>query len=72
MERGHFEKANHHFIGYFRDVKLPENVKKVMVYCETGIRSAIAASILKARGYEDIKHMTSGYEEAVRLNKIPV
>jgi len=69
---GHFEKANHHFIGYFRDVKLPENVKKVMVYCETGIRSAIAASILKARGYEDIKHMTSGYEEAVRLNKIPV
>jgi hydroxyacylglutathione hydrolase len=69
---GHFEQANHHFIGYFRHVELPENVKKVMVYCETGIRSAIAASILKSRGYEEVKHMTSGYQEAVLLNKITV
>ena len=69
---GHFEKANHHFIGFFRSVELPKNVNKVMVYCETGIRSAIAASILKARGYEDVKHMTSGYEEAVLLNRISV
>lgn len=67
---GHFEEANHHFIGYFREVDLPTDVNKVMVYCETGARSAIAASILKARGYDEVKHMTSGYPQAVMLNKI--
>lgn len=71
-KNGHFKQANHHFIGYFRNVKLPEDVKNVMVYCETGIRSAIAASILKSRGYKNVKHMTSGYEEAVFLNKISI
>lgn len=69
---GHFEEANHHFIGYFREEPLPTDVENIMVYCETGARSAIAASILKARGYKDVKHMTSGYPQAVMLNKITV
>lgn len=70
--QGHFKEANHHYIGYFRDNELPTAASKIMVYCETGARSAIAASILKSRGYEHVKHMTSGYPQAVMLNKIPV
>lgn len=69
---GHFEEANHHFIGYARETDLPKDVNKVMVYCETGARSAIVASILKTRGYENVKHMTSGYAQAVMLNKISI
>lgn len=71
-KQGHFEAANHHFIGHFREINLDRNMKRVMVYCQTGARSAIAASILKAQGYEDVKHMTSGYPQAVMLNKISV
>lgn len=67
---GHFQEANHHFIGYLRNHALPAEVDKVMVYCETGARSAIAASILTARGYENVKHMMSGYPQAVMLNKV--
>lgn len=70
--QGHFKEANHHYIGYFRDNELPTEASKIMVYCETGARSAIAASILKSRGYENVKHMTSGYPQAVMLNKITV
>lgn len=69
---GHFSEANHHYIGFFRDVQLPSNTRKVMVYCETGARSAIAASILKSRGYKEVKHMTSGYSDAIALNKVTV
>lgn len=69
---GHFKEANHHYIGYFRDERFETDASKIMVYCETGARSAIAASILKSRGYEHVKHMTSGYPQAVMLNKITV
>lgn len=69
---GHFKEANHHYIGYFRHNELKTDASKVMVYCETGARSAIAASILKSRGYEQVKHMMSGYSHAVKFNKIPV
>lgn len=71
-KQGHFDKANHHFIGYFRETTLPKDIKNVMVYCQTGARSAIAASILKSQGYKNVKHMTSGYPQAVMLNKISV
>lgn len=67
---GHFKEANHHFIGHFRYTEIPKDVEKVMVYCQTGARSAIVASILASRGYESVKHMTSGYEDAVILNKL--
>lgn len=67
---GHFEQANHHFIGYFRHIDLPVKNQKIMVYCETGARSAIAASILKSQGYEEVKHMTSSYLDAVAMEKV--
>lgn len=68
---GHFSSANHHFIGNFRRMEFPDlTAKTIVVYCATGARSAIAASILKAMGYEQVKHMTSSYQQAVQLRKI--
>jgi len=32
------------------------------VYCRTGGRSAIAASLLRAHGVEDVRNMVGGYE----------
>ena len=58
---GHIPKAEHRFLG-----KLPENVsaiaggKPIVVQCQAGGRSAIAASILQAGGLEVI-NMTGGY-----------
>lgn len=70
-DAGHFENANHHFIGNFRQVDLPDvKDKTIVVYCVTGARSAIAASILKTMGYENVKHMTSSYEMAIASRKI--
>lgn len=62
---GHFDQAEHLFLGKLRELPLPEN-KKVMVYCETGARSAIAASILKSRGCKDVNHMRSSYAETIK------
>ena len=62
---GHFEQANHLFLGKLRQLPLPEN-KRIMVHCETGARSAVAASILKARGCKDVNHMRSSYAETIK------
>lgn len=68
---GHFSSANHHFIGNLRRSEMPDlSGKTVIVYCATGARSAIAASLLKTMGYENVKHMTSSYQEAVITRKI--
>src|SRR5699024_10886157 len=42
---GHFDKAEHLFLGKLRELELQTN-KKIIVHCERGARSAIAASIL--------------------------
>ena len=35
------------------------------LYCASGYRSVIAASILKARGYRDVVNVPGGYKELV-------
>lgn len=57
---GHLNEAEHLFLGKLRKADIPEN-KKVLVHCQSGARSAIASSILKARGFETVKHMEGGY-----------
>lgn len=58
--KGHLEEANHLFLGKLRTVEIPAD-KKLLVHCQSGARSAIASSILKARGFETVKHMAGGY-----------
>lgn len=57
---GHLNEAEHLFLGKLREADILEN-KKVLVHCQSGARSAIASSILKARGFETVKHMEGGY-----------
>lgn len=40
--------------------------KKYYLYCATGYRSLIAASILRARGIKNMVNVTGGYEEMVK------
>jgi hydroxyacylglutathione hydrolase len=60
-KHGRIAGADHHFLG-----RLPDNVnaiagdKPIVAQCQTGGRSAIAASILQAAGREVI-NMTGGF-----------
>lgn len=57
---GHLEEAHHNFLGKLRTTELPED-KTLLVHCQSGARSAIASSVLKARGFNNVKHMAGGY-----------
>lgn len=60
-EAGHIAQAHHHFLG-----RLPERIqdlsqdKPLVVQCQSGARSAIAASILQAAG-KDVYDMQGGF-----------
>lgn len=58
--RGHLDSAHHTFLGKLRSTELPED-KKLLVHCQSGVRSAIASSVLKARGFQTVKQMAGGY-----------
>lgn len=63
-KEGHIETAKNVFVG-----TLPNNLdqiakdKPVIVYCQTGNRSTIAYSILKANGFEQIENYTGGWPD---------
>ncbi len=42
-----------------------DNNKKYYLYCASGYRSLIAASILRARGFNNLVNVTGGYKELV-------
>ncbi|MGB7344273.1 MAG: rhodanese-like domain-containing protein [Pirellulaceae bacterium] len=61
-KEGHIEQAEHWFLG-----RLPNHFdqlsqdQKVVVQCQSGARSAIAASVLQAAGFKNIINLTGGY-----------
>ncbi|WP_258110532.1 rhodanese-like domain-containing protein [Alicyclobacillus sp. SP_1] len=65
---GHIPQATHIMLGHLvnRVQELPKD-KPVLVQCRTGGRSAIAASILQAHGFEQVQNMLGGYEEWTKL-----
>ena len=58
---GHIEDALNIHAGYLKDHidKLPKD-RKIVVHCAGGDRSAIAASLLKRNGYDNIYNLTCG------------
>ncbi|MGD8857009.1 MAG: rhodanese-like domain-containing protein [Chloroflexota bacterium] len=42
---------------------MASNGKKVVVQCQTGARSAIAASILQAQGIVNVANMMGGFRD---------
>ncbi|MFD1927936.1 rhodanese-like domain-containing protein [Sporosarcina siberiensis] len=59
-KNGHLPNANHLFLGKLRNTEIPLD-KELLVHCQSGVRSAIASSILKARGFKTVKQMAGGY-----------
>lgn len=71
-EAGHLPGVENIPLGYLADriASLPA-LKPVVVHCESGSRSAIAASILQAGGMKAVLNYSGGYSEWVR-EKRPV
>jgi hydroxyacylglutathione hydrolase len=61
-KKGHIEGALNLFVG-----KLPQNLDKVskdkpvIIHCQSGGRSAIAYSILKSNGFDNIQNYAGGW-----------
>jgi glyoxylase-like metal-dependent hydrolase (beta-lactamase superfamily II) len=45
--------------------------KKYYLHCAGGYRSVIAASILKARGFDKLVNIAGGFKELVEIDKLP-
>jgi hydroxyacylglutathione hydrolase len=61
-EEGHIPGAQHYMLGYLLDTADEIiNGKPIVVQCQTGVRAAIGASILQAKGARQVINMTGGY-----------
>jgi hydroxyacylglutathione hydrolase len=72
-DAGHIEGARHHFLG--RLAKTLKNVGKdepIVVQCQSGARSAIAASLLLSLGFTQVTNLQGGYQawQAAGLNPV--
>ena len=59
---GHLPQADHRFLGRLPRYlsELPRDTK-LIVHCQSGVRSAIAMSVLQAAGFTNLVNMTGGY-----------
>ncbi|MCG1010478.1 MBL fold metallo-hydrolase [Salinicoccus sp. ID82-1] len=59
---GNLDNAHHIHFGHLDDKELPFGKEEtVYVHCQSGVRSAIAMSVLKARGFENVVNIENGY-----------
>ena len=67
-EAGHILDSPNIPVGYVADhlAEIPRD-KPLVVYCQAGARSAIATSVLRARGVANVINMTGGYEAWSRM-----
>lgn len=57
----HIPGAEHVYVGELEDniEKIPDN-KTIVIYCDSGFKTSLAASLLKRNGFEDIVSMLGG------------
>ncbi|MET3110901.1 hydroxyacylglutathione hydrolase [Salinicoccus halitifaciens] len=61
-EAGNVENAHHIHFGHLDEKEVPfDKDDTIHVHCQSGIRSAIAMSALKARGYNNVVNIDKGY-----------
>lgn len=60
---GNLDKATHIHYGHLMDTEMPftKEDETIYVHCQSGVRSAMAMSVLKAKGYDNIVNVESGY-----------
>ena len=64
---GHVPSAHRVHLGYLRDRtdEIPRD-RPVLIYCSSGNRSAIAASLLQAEGFKDVRNIDGGMLDRIR------
>ncbi|WP_416145412.1 MBL fold metallo-hydrolase [Planococcus koreensis] len=63
-DEGHIENADHIMVGTLKNrLEEVDASKTVIVHCQGGARSAIATSLLKAKGIDNIVNMPGGYSK---------
>jgi hydroxyacylglutathione hydrolase len=65
-EGGHVPGARHYYVGDLRDgadgVAGLDTNKPVAVYCDSGYRASIAASVLETRGFRDVRNVPGSWQ----------
>ncbi|MGG1679550.1 rhodanese-like domain-containing protein [Neobacillus sp. NRS-1170] len=66
---GHIPQAHHIMLGHLKDRmnEIPRE-KSLLVNCKSGARSAIAVSLLKANGFDQVLNLTGGFDQWVKEN----
>lgn len=69
---GHIEGAEHLFLGTLADqIEKVDRNRQVVIHCQSGLRAAIANSVLASKGIKDVKVYPGGMNEWQR-NQLPV
>ena len=64
---GSLENAHHLHFGQLDEKEVPFDADDtIYVHCQSGVRSAIAMSALKARGYDNVVNIEDGYAGLIR------
>ncbi|WP_411842414.1 MBL fold metallo-hydrolase [Salinicoccus sp. HZC-1] len=69
-EQSHLKEAEHIHFGHLDQKEIPfDKNDEIYIHCQSGVRSAIASSVLKAEGYGNVINIEKGYagiEEALQ------
>jgi len=62
FEMGHIDGALHHVLGRIAQGEMPElgRDRPIVLTCASGYRSTVAASLMLANGFEDVRNLTGG------------
>lgn len=61
-KEGNLDNAHHVHFGHLDEKEVPFNTDDtIYVHCQSGVRSAIAMSALKARGFDNVVNIEKGY-----------
>lgn len=67
--RGHVEGAQHLFVGTLADhLAEIDKEKELVIHCQSGVRSAIAQSVLAKHGFKNVKNYTGGMQDWLKHN----
>jgi hydroxyacylglutathione hydrolase len=70
-EEGHIPEAKHLMLSHLLEkADTIPNDKPILVYCKTGGRSAIAASILQVYGFKEVQSLVGGFDEWSKQEKL--
>jgi hydroxyacylglutathione hydrolase len=71
-EEGHIPHARHKFLPELKDDSKDLDLDKpVVTYCDSGYRASLAASLLQAKGFKDVRNVPGSWQ-AWKNAKFPV